>query len=54
LVCIPQERIDAVLVAAREIADAEERIRTAVTGGQSLRSARAAYNYHQLQTRRAD
>ncbi len=53
LVSIPAARVEEVLIAAREIADAEERIRTAVLKGQSLREARVAYGYHSLQTRRA-
>ena len=52
LVSIPAARAAEVLAAAREIADAEERIRDAIAGGLSLREARTAHGYHQLQTRR--
>jgi 4-hydroxy-4-methyl-2-oxoglutarate aldolase len=42
---------EAILAAAEEIHTAEERIRAAVRGGQRLDDARAAFRYHQLQTR---
>lgn len=52
LVVIPARRLGEVLEAAKEIHDAEERIRCALEQGASLREARANVNYHALQTRR--
>lgn len=52
IVSIPQARISDVLNAAQEIAEAEENIRKAIASGASLRDARAANNYHKLQSRR--
>jgi regulator of RNase E activity RraA len=48
---IPQEHEEQVLAAAEEIHETEERIRAAVRGGQTLREARAGFNYHQLQSK---
>jgi regulator of RNase E activity RraA len=52
VVAVPQARFGAVIEAAQEIHDAEERIRTAIEGGANLRRAREEHGYHQLQTRR--
>lgn len=52
LVSIPRSRVDEVLAVAGEVKQAEDRIREAVEAGADLRVARAAQNYHQLQTRR--
>lgn len=49
---IPQERLDEVVAAAREIEDAEDAIRRSIRQGMSLLEARTQYNYHQLQSRR--
>ena len=54
LVSVPAMRIGEVVAAAQEIAAAEAHIREAVQGGRSLREARTAYGYHNLQTRRDD
>jgi 4-hydroxy-4-methyl-2-oxoglutarate aldolase len=51
VVVIPTEHEEAVLSAAEAIAQAEERIREAVRGGQRLDEARRALNYHRLQSR---
>ena len=51
LVAIPAARIAEVLEVAREVHNAEDRIRDAVTRGQPLREARRAQNYHNLQTK---
>jgi regulator of RNase E activity RraA len=51
VVAIPSEHEEAVLSAAEAIAQAEERIREAVRGGQRLDEARRALNYHRLQSR---
>ena len=51
VVVIPCEHEEAVLSAAEAIAQAEERIREAVRGGQRLDEARSALNYHRLQSR---
>ena len=50
---IPQERLDEVVAAAREIEDAEDAIRGSIRKGMSLLEARTQYNYHQLQSRRS-
>jgi regulator of RNase E activity RraA len=52
LVTIPFGRAEEVLGAALEIAAAEDAIRAAIAKGQSLREARAAHGYHDLQKRR--
>jgi|SRR5271166_1120027 len=52
VVAIPASRIDEVLATAKEIAQAEESIRRAIEEGQSLRAARAAVGYFDLQRRR--
>jgi 4-hydroxy-4-methyl-2-oxoglutarate aldolase len=52
VVAIPAARIHAVLDAASEIADAEDRIRSAINDGVPLRQARIAQGYHNLQTKR--
>lgn len=52
LVIVPRKRIDEVIAVAREVQEAEERIRSAIEDGSSLREARAANNYHLLQTPR--
>ena len=51
VVVIPKEHEDRILASAEEIQIAEDAIRTAVRGGMSLREARKAHRYHQLQTR---
>ena len=51
VVVIPTEHEEAVLSAAEAIAQAEERIREAVRGGQRLDEARRDLNYHRLQSR---
>jgi 4-hydroxy-4-methyl-2-oxoglutarate aldolase len=51
VVVIPTEHEEAVLSVAEAIAQAEERIREAVRGGQRLDEARRALNYHRLQSR---
>lgn len=51
VVVIPAEHEDAVLAAADDIHDTEEAIRAACRAGQRLDEARAAFKYHQLQTR---
>lgn len=52
VVAVPASRVDEVVLAAREIHDAEEHIRNAVGQGKDLRQAREEYGYHKLQTRR--
>jgi regulator of RNase E activity RraA len=52
IVVIPQERVDEVVAAAREIEDAEDHIREAIKTGKSLLQARTDFNYHALQSRR--
>ena len=52
IVVIPQERLDEVVAAAREIEEAEDHIRASIRTGMSLLDARTQYNYHALQTRR--
>ena len=52
IVAVPAARADEVIAAAIEIEQAEEAIRGAIAGGQSLRDARAAAGYHTLQRRR--
>jgi 4-hydroxy-4-methyl-2-oxoglutarate aldolase len=52
IVVIPQERLDDVVKAAREIEDAEDHIRASIRSGMSLLEARTQFNYHQLQSRR--
>ena len=49
---IPRAHEDAVLTAAEEIDAVEQKIRTAVSQGQTLAEARRGLGYHQLQTRR--
>ena len=49
---IPRGHENRVLDAAEEIAAAEDAIRAAVRGGQSLREARKTLNYHALQSRK--
>lgn len=51
VVVLPKEHEDAVLAAAEDIHEAEERIRSSARGGMRLDEARAANRYHQLQTR---
>jgi 4-hydroxy-4-methyl-2-oxoglutarate aldolase len=51
VVVVPAEHVSAVLDAAEEIAEAEERIRIDVRSGHSLRDARATHRYHDLQRR---
>lgn len=52
VVALPRVRTEEILSTAEEIHAAEERIRTLVEQGESLRQARIANNYHLLQTRR--
>ncbi len=51
IVAAPAGRIEEILAAAKEVAEAEENIRKAIDGGMSLREARTQFNYHKLQTR---
>jgi regulator of RNase E activity RraA len=53
VVAIPAAQAGEVLRVAREIAEAEDRIRAAVVGGSRLDEARKATRYHTLQTRAA-
>ena len=46
IVVIPQERLDEVVAAAREIEDAEDHIRDSIRNGMSLLDARTQFNYH--------
>ena len=48
---IPQERESEVLAAAKEIEEAEDRIREEIMKGTRLDEARQKFRYHQLQTR---
>lgn len=50
VVIVPREHEERVLAAAETIQAAEDAIRAAVRGGMSLREARQAHGYHQLQT----
>lgn len=50
VVVVPLEHEERVLEAAETIQAAEDAIRAAVRGGMSLREARQAHGYHQLQT----
>jgi len=52
VVVLPRLHEDAVLTAAEEIDQVEQRIRAAINDGQTLAEARQALGYHQLQTRR--
>jgi len=49
---IPRAHEDAVLAAAEEIDAVEQKIRSAVNGGETLSAARKSLGYHQLQARR--
>lgn len=51
VIAIPAARVDEVMRVAREIAEAEARIRRAVQSGSRLDDARKAARYHALQTR---
>ena len=51
VVAIPTAHEEAVIAAAEEIHEAENRIRDAARGGLRLDEARAQHRYHQLQTR---
>jgi regulator of RNase E activity RraA len=51
VIVIPQAHEQAVLEAAEEIHEAEERIREACRSGMRLDEVRARFKYHQLQTR---
>ena len=50
VLALPAERLDAILEAARQIAGAEAEIRARVEAGSTLREARDALGYHQLQS----
>lgn len=50
-VAIPQERLDEVFAAAKEIAEKEDKILAQLTKGKTLRDARSSVAYHHLQTR---
>jgi regulator of RNase E activity RraA len=52
VVCIPAQRVHDVIAAAKNVAEAEERIREAIEAGSSLREAREKNSYHSLQTAR--
>jgi len=47
---VPQDKAQAVLDLAREIAEAEARIVAAIRGGMRLDEARKQFNYHKLQS----
>jgi 4-hydroxy-4-methyl-2-oxoglutarate aldolase len=51
IVTVPADREDEVLAAAREIDEAEERIRREIEAGSRLDEARKKYRYFQLQSR---
>lgn len=51
VVVVQRDHEDRVLAAAEAIQTAEDAIRAAVRSGMSLREARVAHGYHQLQTR---
>ena len=51
IVAIPRAHEEAILNAAEEIDEVEQRIRKAVQGGLTLREARAHHGYHKLQSR---
>lgn len=51
IVVIPREHEAAILAAAEEIDEVEQRIRKAVQSGLTLREARAQHGYHKLQSR---
>lgn len=53
VVVVPRSREAAVIERAWAIHDAEQAIRKAIAGGQTLKEARAAVGYHALQTRGA-
>lgn len=52
IVAVPAARVVEVTAVAREIAQAEDRIRAEIGKGASLRDARNRHGYHRLQTRR--
>ena len=51
VVVVPRDRLDEVLAASRDIADAEERIRQEIEGGSRLDEARRRHRYFELQKR---
>lgn len=51
VLAIPYDRVEQVLVIAREIEKKEELIREAIKSGLTLREARAKMDYHHLQTK---
>jgi regulator of RNase E activity RraA len=51
VVSIPRSRVDEVIMIARAIEEAEDRIRQAIASGMRVDEARRAANYHTLQTR---
>ena len=51
VVVVPQERIEQVAEVARQIEEAEDRIRAAVENGDRLDVARKNQGYHSLQTK---
>lgn len=51
IVVIPREHEAAILAAAEEIDEVEQRIRKAVQSGLTLREARTQHGYHKLQSR---
>jgi regulator of RNase E activity RraA len=53
LVVVPAGRLSQVLDVAREVHQAEQRIRQAILQGSTLRQARLDNGYHQLQTKRS-
>ena len=53
VVVIAKDHEEAVLAAAEEIQDAEDRIRESVRGGMRLDEAREKHRYHQLQSRQS-
>ncbi len=51
VVVVPSDRLDEVLAASRDIAEAEERIRREIEGGSRLDEARRRHRYFELQKR---
>ncbi len=51
MLVIPQDREEEVLTIAKEVEEAEERIREAIAGGMRLDEARVKFRYFQLQRR---
>ncbi len=54
VLCLPAGRVEEIYERALAVAEAEDAIRARVQNGERLRDARAALNYHHLQTRSDD